>query len=123
LNGEIPLEGGWRVYSSGAGIATGLILRCLFGIRPANKTVVIDPVLPPALDGLQINLNIAGTRFEITYEVGEKGSGPVAVELNGAPLSFIRLDNPYRTGGVEVSLAKFHQGLEEKVSRLMVRLG
>jgi predicted GTPase len=109
-------KGGVGKTTTSASFSSGLALR-------GNKTVVIDPVLPPALDGLQINLNIAGTRFEITYEVGEKGSGPVAVELNGAPLSFIRLDNPYRTGGVEVSLAKFHQGLEEKVSRLMVRLG
>jgi cellobiose phosphorylase len=123
LNGEIPLEGGWRVYSSGAGIATSLILRCLFGIRPSSSSVVIDPVLPRSLDGLRINLNIAGARFELTYEVGEKGSGPVALVLNGAPLSFARLDNPYRTGGVEVSLDHLGQVKAPDTNRLLIRLG
>ena len=122
LHGGIPLEGGWRVYSSGAGIATSLILRCLLGIRPSSKAVVIDPVLPRALDGLPVSLNIAGARFEITYEVGEKGSGPVALELNGAPVPFTRLDNPYRTGGVEVSLAGL-QTMAPDIRRLTVRLG
>jgi cellobiose phosphorylase len=123
LNGEIQLEGGWRVYSSGAGIATSLILRCLFGIRPSSSSVVIDPVLPRSLDGLQINLNIAGARFELTYEVGEKGSGPVALELNGAPLSFTRLDNPYREGGVEVALVALRQAMAPDTHRLGIRLG
>ena len=31
--GEIPLEGGWRVYSSGAGIGVRLILQCFLGLR------------------------------------------------------------------------------------------
>jgi len=123
LNGDIALEGGWRVYSSGAGIATSLILRCLFGIRPSRQSVVIDPVLPQSLDGLQISLDIAGSRFEITYQVGEKGCGPVALELNEAPLPFNRLDNPYRVGGAEVSLAKLPQPDAGGVNRLRVQLG
>ena len=123
LSGAIPLEGGWRVYSSGAGIATSLILRCLFGIRPSRQSVVIDPVLPPALDGLQISLDIAGNRFEITYQVGEKGCGPVVLELNEAPLPFNQLDNPYRAGGAEVSLTKLPPPEEGRVNRLRVQLG
>ena len=123
VSGDIPLEGGWRVYSSGAGIATSLILRCLFGIRPSSQSVVIDPVLPQAMDGLQIRLDIAGSRFEITYQVCEEGCGPVALELNEAPLPFNRLDNPYRAGGAKVSLANLPPPAKGQVNRLRVRLG
>jgi len=123
LNGEIPLEGGWRVYSSGAGIATSLILRCLFGIRPSSKSLVIDPVMPRSLDGLQVSLNIAGARFELAYEVGEKGSGPVEVELNGESLPLARIDNPYRTAGVEVPLGRLRQSMLPDSNRLAIRLG
>ena len=104
LAGQVPLEGGWRVYSSGAGIATSLILRGLLGIRPGRAALVIDPVMPRALDGLQVELDIAGERFAITYHVGGQGSGPVVLTLNGAALPFQRQNNPCRTGGAVVSL-------------------
>jgi cellobiose phosphorylase len=123
LAGEIRLEGGWRVYSSGAGIATSLILRCLLGIRPARQTLTIDPVLPPSLDGLRVELDIAGRRFDITYRVGPKGSGPVALELNDAPLPFERDGNRYRTGGAIVSMGAVQAAVAPGVNRLTVALG
>ena len=122
LNGEIPLEGGWRVYSSGAGIATTLILRCLLGIRRARATLVIDPVLAPALDGLRVETDLAGHRFDITYQVAAKGSGPMKLELNGTPLPFRRLNNPYRTGGAEVSMPLLREALVDGVNWLTVNL-
>ncbi len=50
--GRVPVEGGWRVYSSGAGIAFRLIHECLLGLRRGASTLTIDPVIPRALDGL-----------------------------------------------------------------------
>ena len=47
------VEGGWRVYSSGAGIAVRLVRECLLGLRLRNAELGIDPVLPRALDGLR----------------------------------------------------------------------
>jgi cellobiose phosphorylase len=67
LAGEIPLDGGWRVYSSGAGIATALILRCFLGLRLEPSQLVIDPAIPKGLDGLQVELELGDMRFEITY--------------------------------------------------------
>jgi hypothetical protein len=46
--GAIALDGGWRVYSSGAGILFSLIVRHLFGLRLEADVLLIDPVLPPA---------------------------------------------------------------------------
>jgi cellobiose phosphorylase len=122
LKGEIPLEGGWRVYSSGAGISTTLILRCLLGIRRARATLVIDPVLAPALDGLRVETDLAGHRFDITYRVAARGYGPVKLELNGTPLPFRRLPNPYRTGGAEISMPLLREALVDGVNWLTISL-
>ena len=123
LAGEVPLEGGWRVYSSGAGIATSLILRGFLGIRPARLALVIDPVIPPVLDGLKVAMDIAGHRYDITYYVGAKGCGPVALALNGKPLPFQRLDNPYRTGGAVVALRHLREAQAAGVNALEITLG
>ena len=72
LLGEIPLDGGWRVYSSGAGIGLGLILRCLLGLRLERGRLVIDPVIPPDLDGLQADLELDGHAVEVSYRVGAR---------------------------------------------------
>ncbi len=51
--GAVAVEGGWRVYSSGAGIATQLIRGALLGLRQSQSRLAIDPVLPRSLDGLR----------------------------------------------------------------------
>ena len=123
LRGDIPLEGGWRVYSSGAGISMGLILRAFLGFRLEREVLVVDPVIPKPLDGLRAELDLAGRRFEVTYTVREAGFGPVAVQLNGADLPFARDGNPYRTGGALVPIEAFLGGAGEALNRLSVRLG
>jgi cellobiose phosphorylase len=100
----VALEGGWRVYSSGAGISVRLILQCFLGIRLEKSTIVLDPVIPPALDGLKATLRIAGSLVEITYHIKGRGCGIVAVEWNGAPLEFTREANPYRSGAVRMAM-------------------
>ena len=62
--GEIPYEGGWRVYSSGAGIALRLINECLLGIRRRKSTLVLDPMIPKSLDGLRAEVDLAGQARE-----------------------------------------------------------
>src|SRR6185436_15080765 len=58
--GTIDLDGGWRVYSSGAGILFGLVVRQLFGLRLEADALLIDPVLPAALDGLRVHVTLLG---------------------------------------------------------------
>src|SRR4029450_4737339 len=70
-DGTIPFDGGWRVYSSGAGIAVGLIVRRLFGLGGAAETLSIDPVMPAALDGLRIETSLLGRSHEIEYRIGK----------------------------------------------------
>src|SRR4029453_6469679 len=60
LAGSVAVECGWRVYSSGAGIAVRLIRECLLGVRQSRSRLIIDPVLPVPLDGLCPRFGLAG---------------------------------------------------------------
>jgi cellobiose phosphorylase len=102
--GEIPFEGGWRVYSSGAGIAFRLIHERLLGLRRARSFVVVDPVLPRVLDGLAIETELGGRPVRVEYVVGARGAGPVKLMLNDAELPFTREPNAYRNGGAVIAM-------------------
>ncbi|MES2470232.1 MAG: hypothetical protein V4675_23265 [Verrucomicrobiota bacterium] len=121
-SGAVALEGGWRVYSSGAGISVRLILQCFLGIRLEKSALVLDPVIPPALDGLQATLPIAGSLVEITYHIKGRGCGTVAVELNGASLDFVREPNPYRSGAVRITMESLTRQLTGADDRLVIYL-
>jgi cellobiose phosphorylase len=120
--GEVALEGGWRVYSSGAGIAVRLILQCFLGLRQETSSLVIDPVIPPSLDGLKADLRLAGHPVEVIYRIKASGCGPVAVNLNGVNLDFIRETNPYRPAAVRIAMDAFSRGLTGDGDRLTVWL-
>jgi cellobiose phosphorylase len=122
LNGGVALEGGWRVYSSGAGISVRLITQCFLGIRVEAAALVIDPIIPQALDGLVARLPIAGRQVEITYHVQSLGRGPLSIRLNGADLDFIRENNPYRTAGARVSMDSLAAALTGSGDQLAVWL-
>lgn len=121
-NGGVTLEGGWRVYSSGAGIGVRLIMQCFLGIRIETDSIVIDPVIPTELDGLKASLNLAGSDVEVVYRTGKTGSGPVSAELNGTPLEFSREENPYRPAGVRISTASWKKHLTGKKDILAISL-
>ncbi|MFC7622917.1 GH36-type glycosyl hydrolase domain-containing protein [Microlunatus sp. GCM10028923] len=103
MAGRIEVEGGWRTYSSGAGIFVRLVRESLLGLRRRAGTVELDPVLTTELDGLTTTLRLADDhRLTVIYRVGKIGYGPSEVRLDGAPLPATRLTNPYRTGGLAV---------------------
>ena len=120
--GEVAFEGGWRVYSSGAGIAVRLIHECLLGIRKTASVLVVDPVIPKALDGLCVDIELAGKPVQVVYRVAASGSGPTALTLNGTALPFEREANPYRTGGAAVPMAALRRLLTAAANTLEVQL-
>lgn len=122
-SGGVALEGGWRIYSSGAGIAVRLLQQCFLGLRPEKSALCVDPVIPASLDGLQAEGELAGRRARIIYRIGGAGYGPQSVTLNGTELSFARETNPYRTGGVEVPMAEVLERLIAGTNELRVCLG
>ena len=123
MKGEVRLEGGWRVYSSGAGIATGLIMRCLFGFLQGRSDLVVDPVIPTSLDGLRVRMQLRDGLFDVTYHSSGAGCGPSRVNLNGYDLPFTRGFNPYRTGSARISMVALRERLTRDINQLTVHVG
>lgn len=119
--GKVGLDGGWRVYSSGAGIALGLIVRRFLGLNLEASALSLDPVIPTALSGLRVELELFGQPLEIQYEI--KGCGVSAVELNGAQVRFARDANPYRVGAACVLVDELRKALGSRRNALRVTLG
>ena len=121
--GTIDLDGGWRVYSSGAGIALGLIVRHLLGLSVEASVLSIDPVIPGSLDGLKIATSLLGHPVEVHYRIGTAGCGVNTVALNGEALPLTFHPNPHRRGAALVSKAAFQQRLKPAQNVLNVNLG
>lgn len=112
MAGNVPLEGGWRIYSSGPGLVLRLVTEVLLGFRQRAGEVEVDPVLPPAgphggSEGaaeLTARLPIAGTDLTVRFVVGPEGHGVRRVVVGGRELETRPLTNPYRRAGVAVRL-------------------
>ena len=122
-SGKVALDGGWRIYSSGPGLAIATVLGSFLGIRRELNALVIDPVIAPALDGLCVGIELCGHRVEIEYRLGRAGFGPVSVELNGTALPFTRRPNPHRVGAAAVPMSELHARLGAWPHRLVVHTG
>ncbi|MGM9484577.1 GH36-type glycosyl hydrolase domain-containing protein [Roseateles sp. NT4] len=104
LAGEVALDGGWRIYSSGPGIALGLVIHSLLGLRLEQGALVVDPVMPAVLDGLTVQLVLADLRFELSYRVGPRGHGVERVrDESGQELAATRRPHAYRLGALALT--------------------
>lgn len=104
--GRVAVRAGWRLYSSGPGLFLRAVRACLLGVRESFGDVVLDPVLPPRLDGLRARLTVLQRPVEVRYRVRRAGAGVAAVAVNGEALSPAAPDgNPYRPGGWRVPRA------------------
>jgi CRISPR-associated protein Csx3 len=122
-SGKIPVEGGWRIYSSGPGIYLHLVLTRMVGLRRHYGTVVLDPVLPRSLDGLDVTMPWGDRSLRIRFSVKSRDHTPQAVTLNGKPLQPISIsENPYRTGGWILDEGLFGSLLSEGENLLEVVL-
>ena len=121
--GTVVLEGGWRVYSSGAGIALRLVWQVLLGLVQQQHRLGIDPVLPATLDGLVVALQLYGHAVQVHYSVGVRGHGPLAVALDGEALALQPGHNRYRAAGVWVDAAVLRARLASGARQLHISLG
>lgn len=120
--GTIALDGGWRVYSSGAGISLALIVRRFLGLNHEAGALCIDPVMPQALDGLRVETALCDRRMEIHYRVGVRGAGVTALTLNGQALSFTVDANPHRRGAARVLLPAVQSQLHPDRNQMEIRI-
>jgi cellobiose phosphorylase len=119
----VALDGGWRVYSSGAGIALGLIVRRFLGVSPEAGALRIDPVIPAALDGLSVEAILLERPVQLRYCVKGTGCGVNQVTLNGTALEFDRESNPHRRGAARVPMAAVLQVLRATGNVLGIDIG
>ena len=122
-HGTIDLDGGWRVYSSGAGIALGLTIRRFLGLSCEAQALRVDPVIPSALDGLRVQTTLRGRPVEVRYQIGKAGCGVTEVGLNGQTLAFTTEANPHRRGAALVDLSAVLEHLRPQQNVLNIRLG
>jgi len=104
LAGDVPLEGGWRVYSSGPGLVLRLVTEVLLGFRTRGERIEVDPVLPPGSE-LVAHLPIGGQPAVVRFTAGPLGHGVRRVRVGGRDLELAPLTNPYREPGVAVEAA------------------
>ena len=121
-SGKVTLNGGWRVYSSGPGIAVRLIISNLLGMRHEYGNTIFDPVLPRRFDGLTVQVEFYGRPVTLEYKIGEGRQGVRRIIINGIECSFVREDNPYRSGGAMVEDDVLRSALKTQGNRIEIFL-
>ena len=123
LRGEVPLEGGWRVYSSGAGIAVRLIMQCFLGLRLGADDFAVDPAIAPSLGALEARVRLWDRPFLVKYRPGARGCGTAGVRLNGRELPFEREPNRYREGAAVIPMDAVRGAWRDADNELEIALG
>lgn len=83
-DGSIDVKGGWRLYSSGPGIYTNQLVSNILGIRIMNDGIVLDPVLPKKLEGLETEITLFGRTARFVFHFG---GDLIRVEKDGVLIS------------------------------------
>lgn len=98
--GDIPVKGGWRLYSSGPGIYMHQVISHILGIRFLKDALILDPVLPDNLPAFTLRFDCFGTEMNFHY-IKSKDSIIQAL-CREKPLPFIPLENKYRKAGIQI---------------------
>jgi len=104
MRGDVPVDGGWRLYSSGPGIYVGLVAQHLLGLRPQFGELVVDPQLPARLlgGGLEATLTLEGRPVRAHF----RAAAAPSLTVNGTALTATGTEaNPYRVGGTRYARA------------------
>jgi cellobiose phosphorylase len=60
--GAVAVDGGWRIYSSGPGLYTKVLLQHAFGIRRHFGERIAPPLLPRSLGRVTLETIVDGRR-------------------------------------------------------------
>lgn len=110
-NGDVPVKGGWRIYSSGPGIYINQLISNVLGIRQTENTFIIDPVLPERLNGLIVEFKLLDKPVKIKYHLGQEEK---QVIFNGNVVESKLEANLYRIGGICLDKEVIKQHLQEE---------
>ncbi|NCC52897.1 MAG: cellobiose phosphorylase [Spartobacteria bacterium] len=107
-SGQVPVKGGWRLYSSGPGLYIYQVLGSMLGFRECLGQVIFDPVMPKKLDGLTMEQTFHGKKITLVYHIRDNTFAPERIQINGQETTdWVRLENPYRKGGLGLSREAF----------------
>ena len=121
--GNIAVDGGWRIYSSGPGMYLNLVITRMLGMRTYYDHLIVDPVLPLALDGLTATLPWEDHTLHLRFSIKHATHTPREITLNGTPLQPLgHSRNPYRTGGWLLDAAAFRKRLVAGTNLLEISL-
>jgi Cellobiose phosphorylase len=102
--GRAAVKGGWRIYSSGPGIYLNQLIANCLGIRQLGGDLVIDPVLPGHLDGLEFDFVWTEAPVRFVYHLNSESR---RVVVNGREIPAHPLPGMYRQGGLRVAKEEF----------------
>lgn len=121
-DGKVPVKGGWRIYSSGPGIYINQLISNVLGIRIFADTLVVDPVLPKKLDGLEFEFELGEIPVTFVYHI--QGNHVDNITINGEKVTHKSITNPYRSSGISLELndvtEKLAKDKENKIEIFMV---
>jgi 1,2-beta-oligoglucan phosphorylase len=115
--GNIKINTGWRIYSSGPGIFVSLIVTRLFGLRLYYDKFIIDPMIPnkigtvdylTTLMGCQVTFRFISDTVDVTVTVNGQAVEPVDAEYN-----------PFRNGGLIFNINHFKTLLNPEQTNLI----
>ena len=66
------------------GIFIAIFVRSFLGLRAAARTLTVDPVIPPAMNGLVATVELWGKPVEVEYAVAGAPGAAASVTLNGS---------------------------------------
>ncbi|MFZ2286379.1 MAG: hypothetical protein WAV93_05280 [Bacteroidales bacterium] len=120
MRGTLTLRMGWRIYSSGPGIFIGIVVSRLLGLRVKGGKVIIDPVMPRSLDGIQTSMKFMDRSLRLIYSVREGNFGPKRICINGTDVQFTEEESIYRRGGAVIPAGIFSALPQEQESRIEI---
>ncbi|MFD2117462.1 GH36-type glycosyl hydrolase domain-containing protein [Paenibacillus yanchengensis] len=119
--GDVQVKGGWRIYSSGPGIYMNQLISNALGIRQFAGDLIVDPVLPASLDGMNLQFEWRSAKFNITYTVQGKEVKRVTLNGQSLPLSQAK-DNRYRLGGQRIPYEQIQPLLQDGINQLQIEM-
>ncbi len=120
-SGDIPVKAGWRLYSSGPGIYLNQLVSNILGIRFLPDALILDPVLPAALNGLKLKLDCFGKEITFHYHINsdktaDTNSERLTVYADETLIAGEKMPNPYRKGGIKIA----KNALEKEFSEINI---
>jgi cellobiose phosphorylase len=99
-----------------------MIVTRLLGLRIEFGNVIVDPVIPLTMNGLEASMDFLGHAVTFRYTVEENCYGPKFITINEKAIPFSNEDNKYRHGGAVIPVGLFIPMLDSKNNVIEIRL-